>query len=180
MGVTIGHALHQAGLQSGREEVLGRELAGSVRASWVDESYKDVAEHKKGRRMPSASASLGVFSSRVTDYSKTELSEAESATASISFIGGILALGRKLVSEKDELEELIEPVPLVMDAPFSAFDKTKIEAICNVIPGITLQVIIFIKDTDGDIALHYFAERIGKKFKITRNEEFISSITEDL
>ena len=118
--------------------------------------------------------------SRVTDYSKTELSEAESATASISFIGGILALGRKLVSEKDELEELIEPVPLVMDAPFSAFDKTKIEAICNVIPGITLQVIIFIKDTDGDIALHYFAERIGKKFKITRNEEFISSITEDL
>ena len=68
MGVTIGHALHQAGLQSGREEVLGRELAGSVRASWVDESYKDVAEHKKGRRVPSASASLGVFSSRVTDY----------------------------------------------------------------------------------------------------------------
>ena len=42
-----------------RGEVLGREMAGSVGASWVDESYKDVAEHKKGRRMPSASASLG-------------------------------------------------------------------------------------------------------------------------
>lgn len=117
--------------------------------------------------------------SRVTEYSKTELSEAESATASISFIGGVLSLGRKLVSEQEELKELIEPVPLVMDAPFSAFDKTKIEAICNVIPDITLQVIIFIKDTDGDIALHHFAERIGKKFTITRNEEFISSITED-
>lgn len=116
--------------------------------------------------------------SRVTDYSKTELSEAESATASISFIGGVLSLGRKLVSEQEELKELIEPVPLVMDAPFSAFDKTKIEAICNVIPDITLQVIIFIKDTDGDIALHHFADRIGKKFTITRNEEFISSITE--
>ena len=45
-----------------------------------------------------------------------------------------------------------EPYPLVMDAPLSAFDKRRIEAICKAIPETAEQVIIFIKDTDGELA----------------------------
>ena len=56
--------------------------------------------------------------------------------------------------------------PLVMDAPLSSFDKKRIKNICEVIPGIAKQVIIFIKDTDGDIAQDYMMDKVGITYKI--------------
>ena len=48
----------------------------------------------------------------------------------------------------------------------SSFDKKRIKNICEVIPGIAKQVIIFIKDTDGDIAQDYMMDKVGITYKI--------------
>ncbi len=59
-----------------------------------------------------------------------------------------------------------ESYPLVMDAPLSSFDKTRIARICQALPEIAEQVIIFIKDTDGETAEKYLDSRIGSKWKL--------------
>ena len=68
--------------------------------------------------------------------------------------------------ENDQLST--EAYPLVMDAPLSAFDKTRIKSICTEIPKIADQVIMFIKDTDGDIAKEHMNNKIGKKYMIQK------------
>ena len=60
-----------------------------------------------------------------------------------------------------------------MDAPLSKFDRKHIKSVCETIPHLTEQVIIFIKDTDGDLAKEYMSEKIGKSHrfrKITETE----------
>ena len=49
----------------------------------------------------------------------------------------------------------------------SAFDKTRIHNICDTIPKIAQQVIIFIKDTDGEVAEEHMGEKIGSKWLLT-------------
>ena len=65
-----------------------------------------------------------------------------------------------------------------MDAPLSAFDKTRIEKICNTIPEIAQQVIFFIKDTDGNVAEEHLKEYIGKKYEIIKDGQLNSFIKE--
>lgn len=69
-------------------------------------------------------------------------------------------------------------LPLVMDAPLSAFDKDRIKRICEELPQIAKQVIIFIKDTDGDIAEEYMKDVIGKKWLIQADSQTSSKIVE--
>lgn len=69
-------------------------------------------------------------------------------------------------------------LPLVMDAPLSAFDKDRIKRICEELPQIAKQVIIFIKDTDGDIAEEYMKDVIGKKWLIQADSQTSSKIIE--
>jgi DNA sulfur modification protein DndD len=64
-----------------------------------------------------------------------------------------------------------EPYPLVMDAPLSSFDKKRIEKICNTLPAIAEQIIIFIKDTDGEYAEKYMAEKIGARYELEKITE---------
>ena len=65
-----------------------------------------------------------------------------------------------------------EPYPLVMDAPLSAFDKRRIRTICKALPETAEQVIIFIKDTDGDLAEEYMGDRIGSRHRFDKINEF--------
>jgi len=70
-----------------------------------------------------------------------------------------------------------EPYPLVMDAPLSAFDKTRIHSVCEVLPRIAQQVIIFIKDADGEIAEEHLGSRIGTRLSFnatSKVETYIS------
>ena len=61
-----------------------------------------------------------------------------------------------------------------MDAPLSSFDKKRIESGCKAIPKIADQVVIFIKNTDGDLAEKYMGDRIGKKYTLTKTDELES------
>ena len=65
-----------------------------------------------------------------------------------------------------------EPYPLVMDAPLSTFDKRRIKTVCESLPNTADQVIIFIKDTDGELAEEYMGDKIGSRHYFDKKNEF--------
>jgi len=78
-----------------------------------------------------------------------ETSTAQSISVIFAFIAGVIKMARKSQEGNNEMLAS-EPYPLVMDAPLSAFDKKRIQTVSEVLPEVAEQVIIFIKDTDGD------------------------------
>ena len=115
----------------------------------------------------------------VSNLNDVETSTAQSNSVVFAFITAII----KMAKENRETDVLYsEPYPLVMDAPLSTFDKRRIEAICKQIPQIAEQVIIFIKDTDGDIARQYLQNKIDKIYELEKIDGFHTNLvpfTED-
>lgn len=110
-----------------------------------------------------------------TDYNgDIETSTAQSISVIFAFITGIIKMARDNRNSDDEDSKLLssEPYPLVMDAPLSAFDKRRIKTVCKALPQTAEQVIIFIKDTDGDLAKMYLGDRIGSKHSFDKKDEF--------
>jgi DNA sulfur modification protein DndD len=100
-----------------------------------------------------------------------ETSTAQSISVIFAFISGVIKMARQ--SKNPENEMLVsEPYPLVMDAPLSAFDKTRIKAVCEALPEVAEQVIIFIKDTDGEIAEANMANKVGLRYMLDKKNEF--------
>lgn len=100
-----------------------------------------------------------------------ETSTAQSISVIFAFIAGVIKMARK---SQDGGNEMLasEPYPLVMDAPLSAFDKKRIKTVSEVLPEVAEQVIIFIKDTDGDLADTYLGSKIGRRFTFDKKNEF--------
>lgn len=97
-----------------------------------------------------------------------ETSTAQNISIILSFIAGVI----KMASEDNEDKIMeSEPYPLVMDAPLSAFDKRRIKTLCEVLPRIAEQVIIFIKDTDGELAEKNMGEKVGKRYLFHKKNE---------
>lgn len=106
-----------------------------------------------------------------------ETSTAQSISIIFAFIAGVIKMARK--SQKADSGMLVsEPYPLVMDAPLSNFDKSRIKTVCDVLPNVAEQVIIFIKDTDGDIAQKYLIDKIGSSAEFDKKNEFETYIVE--
>lgn len=100
-----------------------------------------------------------------------ETSTAQSISVIFAFISGVIKMARQ--SRNPENEMLVsEPYPLVMDAPLSAFDKTRIKTVCDALPKVAEQVIIFIKDTDGEIAETNMGEKVGLRYLFDKKNEF--------
>jgi DNA sulfur modification protein DndD len=100
-----------------------------------------------------------------------ETSTAQSISVIFAFISGVIKMARQ--SRNPENEMLVsEPYPLVMDAPLSAFDKTRIKTVCDALPKVAEQVIIFIKDTDGEIAETNMDEKVGMRYLFDKKNEF--------
>lgn len=97
-----------------------------------------------------------------------EQNTAQSYAVIFAFISSIIELAKKpdAFGGDKEMQVSKESYPLVMDAPLSSFDKTRIARICEALPEIAEQVIIFIKDTDGETAEKYLENRIGGKWKL--------------
>lgn len=111
----------------------------------------------------------------VNDYEgfneDVETSTAQSISVIFAFIAGVIKMARQ--SKNPENEMLVsEPYPLVMDAPLSAFDKTRIRTVCDALPNVAEQVIIFIKDTDGELAETYMGEKVGSRYEFDKKNEF--------
>lgn len=108
----------------------------------------------------------------VTDFDGgVETSTAQSISVIFAFISAIIKMARDNQVENGD-EAYSEPYPLVMDAPLSAFDKRRIKAICSAIPETAEQVIIFIKDTDGELAEDYLGTRVMKRHYFEKVDEF--------
>lgn len=101
-----------------------------------------------------------------------ETSTAQSISIIFAFISGIIKMARDRHASGEEHLAETEAYPLVMDAPLSAFDKRRIKTVCETLPNVAEQVIIFIKDTDGDIANEYMASQVGAKYSFNKISEF--------
>lgn len=100
-----------------------------------------------------------------------ETSTAQSISIIFAFISGVIKMARN--SQKPDNELLVsEPYPLVMDAPLSAFDKARIQTVCDVLPTVAEQVIVFIKDTDGEIAEEHLGLKVGQRYTFEKENEF--------
>ena len=107
--------------------------------------------------------------------SDVETSTAQSISVIFAFIAGVIKMARQ--SQNPENEMLVsEPYPLVMDAPLSAFDKTRIRTVCDALPSVAEQVIIFIKDTDGEIAETYMGNKVGSRYEFDKLNEFETNL----
>lgn len=100
-----------------------------------------------------------------------EAGTAKSTSVIFAFIAGVIQMARQ--SNNPENEMLVsEPYPLVMDAPLSAFDKTRIKTVCDTLPNIAEQVVILIKDTDGDLAEQYMGNKVGERYLFDKKSAF--------
>ena len=110
-----------------------------------------------------------------------EQSTAQSYSVIFAFIAGIIEMAKEKSGNEDSgVFDNAVGYPLIMDAPLSAFDKKRINNICDTLPNIAQQVIIFIKDTDGDVAEEHLKSRIGKKYNIVKESLMVSNIMEEL
>ena len=100
-----------------------------------------------------------------------EISTAHSMSVIFAFIASTMKIAMEN-SNTDDKETIAEPYPLVMDAPWSVFDKDRIDSITKFMPEIAQQVIIFIKNTDGDIAIDSLDPKIGKKYTLAELNDF--------
>lgn len=108
----------------------------------------------------------------VTDFDGgVETSTAQSISVIFAFISAIIKMARENQVENGD-EAYSEPYPLVMDAPLSAFDKRRIKAICAAIPETAEQVIIFIKDTDGELAEEHLGDKVMTRHYFEKIDEF--------
>jgi DNA sulfur modification protein DndD len=100
-----------------------------------------------------------------------ETSTAQSLSVILAFISAVIKMARE---NQDGGSKLLvtEAYPLVMDAPLSAFDKTRIQTICEVLPNIAEQVIVFINDKDGEVAEKNMQDKISAKFGFKKINEF--------
>ena len=102
-----------------------------------------------------------------------ETGNAKRISIIFAFIAGVIKMARKSRNPENELL-VSEPYPLVMDAPLSAFDKTRIKTVCDTIPSIAEQVIIFIKDTDGELAEEFMGNKVGMRYQLKTKNPFES------
>lgn len=111
----------------------------------------------------------------VNDYAgyseDVETSTAQSISVIFAFIAGVIKMARKS-GNGENVMLVAEPYPLVMDAPLSAFDKARIKTVCDTLPEVAEQVIIFIKDTDGEIAESYMGDKVGQRYQFDKKNEF--------
>ena len=103
-----------------------------------------------------------------------EKSDGEGMTVIFAFLAGLLDVikdNQKENSSKESVDLKLESYPLVLDAPFSVLDETRISAICDILPKVSEQIIILIKDTDGKIAKEKMRTQIGKSYRLKKADE---------
>ncbi len=106
-----------------------------------------------------------------------EKSTGQGMSVIYAFLAGLLDVIKsskqeKALNQKNENETQfipkLESYPLVFDAPFSALDKTRISSICKILPAVSEQIIILIKDTDGFEAKKYLNQKIGSCYLLRK------------
>lgn len=105
---------------------------------------------------------------------EVETSTAQSIAVIFAFITAIIQMARENKNNAEADAEVLssEVYPLVMDAPLSAFDKSRVKSVCESLPKTAEQVVIFIKDLDGELAEQYMGSYIGTLYRLSKIDEF--------
>lgn len=100
---------------------------------------------------------------------KIDASGAQGVYILLSFITSVLYLARQNESEIDTSDDILisEPYPLVLDAPLSTFDDDIIPDICEKLPELTEQIVIFSKYIDGKLIKKHMQDKIGKFYTMS-------------
>lgn len=112
---------------------------------------------------------------------KTDESSGLETVKNFAFIAGLVDLGQKKLNQKseDDIDLGTEPYPLVMDAPFSTADEKHVSNISRILPDIAEQVIMVLMEKDWVYAQKELSNRVGKVYRIEKNSETQSKITEE-
>lgn len=105
----------------------------------------------------------------ITEKNNRGLSEAQAYSIIIAFVCTVMDMAKNKKNIQEAYMDESEEYPIVMDAPLSKFDIDRIENISTILPNKADQVVIFIKNTDGNYAEQYMEERIGKRYEIKMN-----------
>lgn len=165
-----------------REERIKSELSEAI-----NDTFKNIFETNVEVNLDE-NYNIIIESEEFDDPSDFEHSTSQHGILAFSFIAGIIKLARKRIAEKslkknadligEELE--IEPYPLVMDAPSSSFDTKRIKSFTKAVLKTAEQVILIIKDTDGNYAREYLKETIGKEYELIKISDFKTEIKEGI
>lgn len=110
-------------------------------------------------------------------FNSLETSTAQGIAVIFAFLAAIIRIAKENNSnENNSAGKESETYPVVMDAPLSTLDNQRIKIVCETLPQIADQVIIFIKDTDGKIAEQYLGDTVGKRLTFNKINDYITEI----
>lgn len=114
------------------------------------------------------------------DDSNLEYSTSQEVILAFCFIVSIMNVSYRQSKSKDDAlgGDLDEKYPLIMDAPSSSFDKTRIKSFCKLLPECLDQFIILSKDTDGEELKDNLYEYIGKEYIFEKIDDVTTTIKE--
>lgn len=147
----------KAGLQKYINENFKKFFAGNIRLQ-IDDSYT-------------------VKVSMSDKFNSLETSTAQGVAVIFAFLAAIIRIAKENnTSSSDSSVQEAETYPVVMDAPLSTLDNQRIKIVCETLPQIADQVIIFIKDTDGKISERYLGITVGKRLTFNKINDYITEI----
>ncbi len=129
---------------------------------------------------------IGEANFNVTPYyamgarDKKVLSQAESGMKNLAFVSSLVYMARHrndVLRDADDDES--EEFPLVLDAPFSNFDKDNVTRACQVLPQNCSQLIITLLDKDQDISVEYIKPFVSQRYHLETNENSTDSTFEE-
>lgn len=85
-----------------------------------------------------------------------------------AFIASVIKMAKEKKAEDEQVEQ--EYYPLVMDAPLSTIDTEYIGKICNTLPDVAEQVIIFLNKKDSEIFYANSVKYIGRMYELEQQE----------
>ena len=101
-------------------------------------------------------------------FNSLETSTAQGIAVIFAFLAAIIRIAKENSAN--------ETYPVVLDAPLSTLDNQRIKIVCDTLPQIADQVIIFIKDTDGKVAEQYFGNAIGRRLTFDKISDYLTEI----
>lgn len=101
-------------------------------------------------------------------FNSLETSTAQGIAVIFAFLAAVIRIAKENSAN--------ETYPVVMDAPLSTLDNQRIKIVCDTLPQIADQVIIFIKDTDGKVAEQYFGNAIGRRLTFDKISDYLTEI----
>ena len=160
--------------EEGRKVLEWKKITDKLVKDFEEELSKDEQEKKQNlvnavqnafKKIYDADFTISIDDEyNITTTSKKELSTGQGLSVIFAFLSGLLDVIKQNREENAEMQ--LESYPLVLDAPFSVLDKERIISLCDVLPKVSEQIIVFIKDVDGEIARERMFSKIGRSYKL--------------